>query len=117
MVIQNFLFDAVDPAVEAAHDADMAAFDQASKNTDDPSFLKSCARSDDNGIDTRDRLVMVGTGTVRLGWAFLKRIDVCSNKPVTTQHRMKALWLTWQMAETLRFNLTARGFRVKVVGL
>lgn len=60
-----------------------------------------------------DRFLMTakpGSKTLRP----MHHIDVCSNAPRAAKSRATAMRLTAAMAETIRFNLTARGFRVRV---
>jgi hypothetical protein len=64
----------------------------------------------------KDRILRVKGTTFAARWGYLRRIDVVNNTPVTGA-RSKALRLSAEMAETIRFNLTARGYRVEVVNV
>lgn len=62
--------------------------------------------------DIKDRVLRVATG---VGWrGFMTHIDVVTNRPKMTRNRERAIRLSAEMAETIRFNLTARGYRVRV---
>ena len=63
---------------------------------------------------SHDRLLMVASAHGRLG-RYLKYIEPVNNTPKTTWKRAAAIRLTARMAETIRFNLTARGYRVHMV--
>lgn len=63
-----------------------------------------------------DRLLRVARPGQRSQFRWLHHIDVVTNLPKTTSDRTKALRLSSETAETIRFNLTARGWKVKLYG-
>lgn len=64
------------------------------------------------GLDNivKDRLLQVKHNGA---WRFMHHIDVNTHQPRFSR-RAEALRLTARTAETIRFNLTARGFAVRV---
>lgn len=61
----------------------------------------------------RDRVLRIVTPTNHTGWFARMRVD--PNTPVLLKRASSAMRLDADTAEKIRFNLTARGYKVTVV--